>query len=101
MGFGGPVWHSSVSANLDVERLKTIAIHVLEGVGDPEHEWYEWTGRAYHVRRRLTDEEQKLTGPAVDCRGTGEWSKRYYDIAHKLPEAGKRFAMEESGILLS
>lgn len=100
MGFGGPVWHASVSAALPEEALANIAGLLLVGVGDKNHEWHEWTGKAYHVRRLLTDEEQKLTGPAVDCRGTGEWSARYYSIAHKLPEIAKRFAMEEGGIVL-
>lgn len=53
----------------------------LSGVGDRSlGQWLEWTGTAFHVRRRLSAEEQSLVGPAVDCRGTGEWSRRF-DLA--------------------
>ncbi len=35
-------------------------------------QWEEWTGKAFHVRRRLTTEEQEPIGVAVDVRGTSE-----------------------------
>jgi hypothetical protein len=76
-------------------KLGILAFAELKGVGDPGRQWAEWTGRAYHLRRRLTPEEEKATGPAVDCRGTGEWGARYYEMAHRLPETAKRLARLE------
>lgn len=48
-------------------------------------QWEEWTGRAYHVRRRLTAEEQALVGEALDIRGTPEQEKRYQAVRKYLP----------------
>lgn len=57
--------------------LKAIAIEALQGVGDASlGEWQEWSGRAYHIRRRLTEQEELLVGPAVDIRGTDEALER-------------------------
>lgn len=42
-------------------------------MGDPAlGEWVEWTGYAYHIRRRLTPEEQTIVGPIVDVRDTDD-----------------------------
>jgi hypothetical protein len=63
----------------------------LEGVGDEvAGQWEEYTGKAFHVRRRLTLEEQDLIGPAVDVRGTPEALSRINAIMivqPYLPEA--------------
>jgi hypothetical protein len=59
-------------------------------------QWHEWTGRAYHVRRRLTAAEQEATGPAVDCRGTQEWRQRLDALRAVLPELALRLALEEA-----
>ena len=49
----------------------------LEGVGDEvSGQWEEYTGKAFHIRRRLTVEEQEPIGPAVDVRGTAEARNR-------------------------
>ena len=45
---------------------------MLQGVGDDRREWREWSGVAYHLRRRLTDEEQVAIGEAIDLRGKPE-----------------------------
>lgn len=99
MNFGGPVWHASVSfpfcRDEDEPILRALALAELAGVGDPATDRHEWTGRAYHVRRRLTAEEQAGIGPALDCRGTAEWSKRYYGAVRELPEPAKRLAQLE------
>lgn len=90
------MWHASVSGRaFGPVELQLYARQALESVGDPSKEWHEWTGQAYHVRRRLTAEEEATIGPAVDCRGTAEWATRYYAIAHKLPEVAKRLAQQE------
>lgn len=77
------------------ETLAQLATAALEGVGDPGAEWHEWTGRAYHIRRLLTKDEQQEIGPAVDCRGTDEWARRYYPIAYRLPAIAQQIAWEE------
>jgi hypothetical protein len=58
-------------------------------------EFHEWTGYAFHLRRRLTAGEQAAIGPAVDCRGTGEGIRRYEAVRALLPTAGVALAMEE------
>ena len=75
--------------------MKACALEALAGVGDPDHEWHEFSGYAYHIRRLLTKEEQIITGPAIDCRGTGDWTTRYYAAIRDLPESVKLFALEE------
>jgi hypothetical protein len=40
---------------------------------------------AYHIRRRLTADEEQLVGPAVDCRGTEEWQRRLDATLKDLP----------------
>ena len=58
----------------------------LAGVGDSSlGEWSEWTGRAYHLRRRLTDSEAALVGPVKDVRGTWEAEKRAKAVARFCP----------------
>jgi len=81
MNLGGPVWHVSISARPDshpiVADLKREAYRQLNGVGDPDlGQWEEWTGRAYHLRRRLSAKEQGRVGPVVDIRRTPEaWTR--------------------------
>ena len=68
----------------------------LAGVGDANlGQWQEWTGFAFHVRRRLTAEEQAITGDAIDCRGTDEWQKRYDAMKDKLPAPALGMAIQE------
>lgn len=74
------MWHASTASNpmlnLSKDQLRVEALNALEGVGDPHHQWEQWTGRAFHVRRRLTPEEQEFVGPAIDIRGTDEYARR-------------------------
>lgn len=87
---GGPVWHASVAptfAQLNVGTLRELAFKQLAGLGDPAlGEWTEWTGRAYHLRRRLTEGEAKSVGPVIDVRGTYEGRKRLNSVRRFLPE---------------
>lgn len=63
-----------------------MALESLVGVGDAEAgEWEEWTGRAFHVRRRLSPDEQELVGAVIDIRGTPEVDKRLAPVRHLLP----------------
>jgi len=53
------------------------AYAALDGLGDARlGEWHEWSGAAYHIRRRLTPAEQAHVGPAVDIRHTPEARRR-------------------------
>ena len=58
----------------------------LEGIGDATlGEYHEWSGRAYHLRRRLSVDEAALIGPVVDVRGTPEAELRLRPVRHLLP----------------
>ncbi len=79
MNLGGPVWHASIAARrLPVPAiLEREALRQLAGAGDASlGEWREWTGRAFHVRRRLAPAEQRHTGPVLDIRRTPEAVRR-------------------------
>ena len=99
MNLGGPVWHASAApvpgchvGKMDLRRIANVA---LAGVGDHRHEWVEWTGYAFHVRRRLTEQEEIMTGPAVDLRGTAEAAHRYAAALRFLPPKARMIAMQE------
>lgn len=67
-------------------RLRERAFRALEGVGSPGlGEWEEYTGKAFHLRRRLTLEEAEPIGPAVDVRGTPEQMRRFEAMRLVLP----------------
>lgn len=88
MGFGGPVWHVSVSLPLaPAETLRRIALEQLDGVGAALEGQWEETGMAFHIRRRLSDSERKRAGglDAVDVRGTAEYSARRAAMQRYLP----------------
>lgn len=89
MQLGGPVWHASIMPRavwVGYEDLERAAHGLLDGVGDRAlGEWTEWTGRALHVRRRLTEQEAKKVGRVVDIRGTREAVERLKPVRHILP----------------
>jgi len=80
------VWHASVSRpGWSYEKLKPIALRQLRSVGDAHlGEWEEWTGRALHIRRRLTAEEQGSLD-MLDIRNSPEYGVRRAAIAPYLP----------------
>ena len=68
----------------------------LEGVGDASlGEWEERGETAYHVRRRLTPEEQAPIGDACDIRGSAEGQERLSRLWRYLHPAVRVFASEE------
>ena len=83
------MWHASTAGHrpqVTRERLERTARGVLEDVGDPAAgEWAQWTGRAFHLRRRLSAQEAELVGPVIDVRGTPEAARRMAAIDHLLP----------------
>lgn len=97
--FGGPVWHASVALTgvltLPKETLASAADEALHHVGDKGlGEWHEWSGRAYHIRRRLAEGEQRRVGDVVDVRGTPEATRRLNAVRPFMP-AGMREAWYE------
>lgn len=92
------MWHVSTSCLNPKERLlRPVAFAQLAGVGDSDHEWIEWTGRAFHLRRRLTVYEQEAVGAIVDIRGTPEALQRFENVKGELPPKALAFALEELG----
>lgn len=70
---------------LPVGFLKTQAFILLEGVGDASlGQWEEYTGYAFHLRRRLSSSEQSKVGDAIDTRGTPEQEKRWMRIRQSV-----------------
>ena len=78
--------------------LEREALRQLSGVGDASlGEWREWTGRAFHVRRRLSDREQGRTGPAADIRRTEEAWTRAVAVTNWLHLAPAEVLIDELG----
>lgn len=71
--------------------LREQVVEALSGVGDASKgEWEEWSGRAYHIRRRLSADEQARIGDAVDVRGTPEEARRLDSARAYLPQWMRR-----------
>jgi len=88
--YGGSVWHASAAGPPIVSqyllKLKSLAVQALFGVGDSLlGYWQEWTDQAYHVRCRLSQDEERGIGPAIDIRGTQEAQDRYQSARAFLP----------------
>jgi hypothetical protein len=100
MSLGGPVWHVSVAARglaIPAE-LEAECNRQLQGVGDARlGEWTEWSGRAFHLRRRLSEREQRLVGPVVDVRRTPEAVRRAERLGDLLAYALPEVLAEEIG----
>lgn len=82
------MWHASAAPfGLAIAPLlEGMALRALEGVGDADlGEWREWTGRAFHIRRRLSRQEETVTGPVVDVRGTPEEASRRAAVQRVYP----------------
>ena len=66
-------------------------------------EWVHWTGRALHIRRRLTPSEQVPIGPVQDIRGTPEARTRIERVLRvnphilRLPDAAQALHEELYG----
>lgn len=78
------------------EVMRDHALKELEGVGDEAlGQWEERGDVAYHVRRRLTVEEEATIGAACDIRGTPEAQERVSRAWAWLQPSLRRFASEE------
>jgi hypothetical protein len=84
------VWHASIAPQgvvLAEATLRRFAFAALAGVGDAKlGEYEEYSGRAFHLRRRLSLDEQAMVGEVVDVRGTPEAERRLRPVRHLLPE---------------
>lgn len=101
MQLGGPVWHVSVApqrAFYGEAMCRRRAESALSGLGDAgAGEWREWSGAAYHLRRRLTSVEQGGVGPVVDVRGTVEARRRAEGLGRLLRLVPPEVLAEELG----
>lgn len=95
------MWHASVAplrAFYGATLCEQRAEQALEGVGDPAlGEWREWTGRAFHLRRRLTADEQSTVGPAIDIRRTPEAARRAAKLGQLLTHVPDDVLADEIG----
>jgi hypothetical protein len=100
MNLGGPVWHTSAATrSLPIPAvLEAEAERQLAGVGDASlGEWREWTGHAFHIRRRLSVAEEALTGPVMDIRKTPEARGRTAALGAMLRFAPAEVLADEAG----
>jgi hypothetical protein len=100
MNLGGPVWHVSVaSPGIPIRgQLEAECERQLSGVGDASlGEWREWTGRAFHLRRRLSVREQRDVGPVVDVRGSEEARRRAERLGPMLSYVPAEVLADELG----
>ena len=75
-----------------------MAFEILDDYGDASAgEWTEDRPRAFHLRRRLSAQEQEIVGDAVDCRETDEGVKRFQAIKSVLPKQCYTLVAEELG----
>lgn len=74
-------------------------MEALAGVGDKTRgEWEDWTGKAFHVRRRLSEAEEEFVGPAIDIRGTAEARSRIENARRDNLHIPEEWAYEEAGL---
>lgn len=98
------MWHVSVSGNAPMREMWRQECYIqIRGLGDAGRgEWVEWSGKAFHLRRRLSEREQVSVGPVVDIRGTPEAVERLQRVAlaaPTLPELFWQVALEEVGLV--
>ena len=85
------MWHASAASISRIRQqsesiLRSAALRALDGVGDAKlGEWLEWSGYAYHIRRRLTALEAVHIGEVIDIRGTAEAERRRQVVLPFLP----------------
>ncbi|SRR6266700_2224951 len=101
MNLGGPVWHASTAGSLIKAVLEREAERQLHGVGDAGlGEWREWSGKAFHIRRRLSETEQQRAGLAVaDIRRTPEAAMRAAALGGMLRFAPPEVLAAEIGTI--
>ena len=98
MNLGGPVWHASVAGSLIKAVLWKEAERQLAGIGDALlGEWRETGAKAVHLRRRLSEREQRTVGPVIDVRGSDEAKMRAARLGARLAMVPAEVLAEEIG----
>jgi hypothetical protein len=78
--------------------LEQHARAILHGYGDPSlGEWTEWTGAAFHLRRRLTPAEARPVGEVRDIRRSAEAHRRAATLGPLLRLAPPEALADELG----
>lgn len=95
------MWHVSIATRgIPYGRmaLEAQAERELAGLGDATRgEWREFTGRAFHLRRRLSAEEELQVGPVRDIRRTPEAQQRARALGKLLRLAPEEVLHDEIG----
>lgn len=74
--------------------MRDQALKAIDGVGDETlGQWEERGMSAYHIKRRLTAEEQESVGVACDIRGSREAEDRLQRAWRWLAQ-GPRFVLD-------
>lgn len=74
------------------------AVRALAGLGDPDAgQWREWSGFAFHLRRRLSVAEAAEVGEVLDIRGTPEAARRARALGRHLDAVPVRVQRAELG----
>lgn len=90
------MWHASVAGHALASAVRRrLALQALRGVGLEVLQWEDDRPTAYHIRRRLTETEQLLTGDVCDLRGKAEGLERFERIKTAIPLMMQQFALEE------
>ena len=92
------MWHASFQPTFLATDIfmRAQALKALEGVGNDDLGTWEERGEgAYHVRRRLSTEEQVSIGDACDLRGSDESQERLSRAWRWLPPQLRTFAADE------
>ena len=96
------MWHVSTGpgeTGADITVLRSAALVILEGVGDPSlGEWEEEGEVALHLRRRLSAQAEE-TGPVADIRRTPEAVMRALRLGGRLALAPPQMLADEVGLL--
>jgi hypothetical protein len=96
MNLGGPVWHASIAGSIIKAVLWQEAERQLAGAGDASlGEWREVGDTAVHLRRRLSEREQRAVGPVMDIRGSDEARMRASRLGPLLRLAPPEVLQEE------
>ncbi len=103
------MWHASVQHPNQKVGLR-IAMNAVKGLGDASKGMWQTPGgsNVMHFRLRLNSDEEAITGPAIDLRGTEEAVARadaaMTAIKHLGPQAidvMRHAILDETGIIVA
>jgi hypothetical protein len=73
-----------------------VANDALESVGDKVRgQWIDDRPAAFHLRRRLSETEERITGPVVDVRGLADGIARIEKVKPFIPRGMEDWYNEE------